>query len=105
MSFKARLELAEEALKRGEGEEAVRFAIIGATAQQVKDAGGLGIKEARAAGMVFAVLSESQADQLRSQGCIVNRVEKVRADVMPPAPVIGVPTYSPEQLVWAAGLD
>jgi len=83
----------------------MRYAVIGASVEQVRDAGGSDLRESRATGMVFATLSESQADQLRSQGYVVNSVAKVKADVMPPAPVIGVPTYSPEELVWAVGFE
>ena len=82
----------------------MRYAIMGATAQQVKNAGGSEVKETRT-GIIFATLSQSQTARLRSQGCIVNPVGQVKATVMPPAPVAAAPTYSPEQLVWAAGLE
>ena len=83
----------------------MRYAVIGASAEQVRDFGGSDLKESRATGMVFANLSEVQAAQLRAQGYVVNPVARVKADVMPPAPVIGVPTYSPEELVWAIGFE
>ncbi len=83
----------------------MRYAVMGATAQQVKNTGGTDIKETRSTGIIFATLSESQVAQLRSQGCVVNPVGQIKATVMPPAPVAAAPTYSPEQLVWASGLE
>lgn len=88
----------------------MRYAVMGATVQQVKNVGGLDIKEARATGIIFATLTKEQADRLRSMGCHVDQVGKVGALVMPPIvappiPVAAAPTYSPEQLVWATGLE
>ena len=84
--------------------------MTGATIQQVRSAGGTGIKEARRTGIIFANLSKTQADRLRAMGCQVFEVGKVAATVMPPtiappAPVEAAPTYSLEQLVEAAGYD
>jgi len=82
----------------------VRYAVMGATAQQVKNTGGTDMKETRT-GIVFATLTERQAAQLKSQGCVINPVGQIKATVMPPAPVTAAPTYSPEQLVWAVGFE
>ncbi|GAI61351.1 unnamed protein product, partial [marine sediment metagenome] len=88
----------------------MRYAIMGATIQQVKGVGGTNIKEARSTGIIFATLTEEQADRLRAMGCQVTEVGKVQATVMPPivappVPVAAAPVYSPEQLVWAAGIE
>jgi serine protease AprX len=88
----------------------VRYAIIAATVEQVKSVGATDIKEARSAGIIFATLTEEQAARLRSQGCTVSKVGEVRTAVMPPivappVPVAAAPTYTPEQLVWAAGME
>jgi len=89
----------------------MRYAITKATVEQVKSVGGADIKEARSTGIVFATLTREQADRLRSMGCQVTEVGQVRATVMsppivaPPTPVAAVPTYTPEQMVWATGLD
>jgi len=83
----------------------VRYAIMGATVEQIKSVGGVDIKEARSAGIIFATLTAEQAQKLRAMGFTVSEVGSVKAAVMPPAPVAGAPTYSPEQLVWAAGFE
>jgi serine protease AprX len=83
----------------------VRYAVIGATVEQIKSVGGTDIKETRSTGIIFATFTEEQVARLRSTGCTVSKVGSIKAAVMPPAPVAGVPTYSPEQLVWAAGFE
>lgn len=83
----------------------MRYAIIGTTVEQVKGAGGTDIKEARSTGIVFATLTEEQAAKLRSQGCTVDKVGDIKTAVMPPTPVAGIPTYTPEQLVQIVGLE
>ncbi len=81
-----------------------RYSIIGATAEQVRGAGGTDIKETRM-GIIFATLTLQQAEALRRMGFTVSEVSQVKTAVMPPTPVAGAPTYSPEQLVWVAGLE
>lgn len=83
----------------------MRYAITGATVEQVKSVGAIDIRETRSTGIIFATLTSEQADRLRALGCVVSEVGKVQATVMPPAPVAGAPTYSPGQLLWAAGLE
>jgi serine protease AprX len=83
----------------------VRYAVTGATVDQVKSVGAVDIKEARSTGIIFATLTEEQASRLRSQGCTVTKVGEVKTAVMPPTPVAGVPTYTPEQLFQIAGLE
>ena len=88
----------------------MRYAIMGATVEQVKSVGATDIKEARSTGIIFATLTDEQVARLRSQGCTVSKVGEVRTAVMPPivappVPVAAVPTYTPEQLVWAAGME
>jgi len=81
-----------------------------ATIEQVKSVGATDIKEARSTGIIFATLTEEQAARLRSMGCTVSRIGGVRAAVMPPIvspppPAAAVPTYTPEELVWAVGME
>jgi serine protease AprX len=89
----------------------MRYAITGATIDQVKSVGATDIKEARSTGIIFATLTEEQAARLRSQGCTVDKVGEVRTavtpptPVMPPPPLAAVPTYTPEQLVRITGLE
>jgi len=88
----------------------MRYAILGATVEQVKSVGATDIKEARSAGIIFATLTEEQATRLRSQGFTVTEVGEIRTAVMPPviappAPVAAVPTYTASQLIRAAGFE
>jgi len=87
----------------------MRYSIMGATVEQIKKAGGTDIKEARTTGIIFATLPESQVARLKAMGCQVAPVSKVglaiSPPVAPPAPVAGVPTYTPAQLVQLTGLE
>ncbi len=83
----------------------MRYAITGATIDQVRNVGAVDIKEARSTGIIFATLTEEQVGRLKSQGCTVTKIGEVKTAVMPPAPVAGMPTYTPEQLVQIAGLE
>ncbi len=88
----------------------MRYSIMDATSQQVRTLGGLNVKEAGRIGIIFATLNQEQVSKLRAQGCTVSKVGKVGTPVMPPivappVPVAAVPTYSPEQLVGAAGME
>lgn len=82
----------------------MRYSIVGATVEQVKSAGGQDIKQTRT-GIIFAGLNDSQAEKLREAGCILRPLGEVRPAVMPPIPVTAAPTYSPEQLMWSAGVE
>lgn len=88
----------------------MRYAILGATIEQVRSVGATDIKETRRTGIIFATLNKEQAERLRSMGCQVTEVGQVQATVMPPivappVPVAAAPTYTPEQLFWAAKLE
>lgn len=85
----------------------MRYAIIGATIQQVIGIGGTNVKEARRTGIIFATLDKAQVGQLEAAGCQVTKVGKIGATIMPPPPppAAAAPIYSPEQLVVAAGLE
>jgi len=88
----------------------MRYAIIGATAEQVKRVGGTDIKEARSTGIIFAALTEAQAAQLKAMGCQVTPVGGVKAMIMPPivappTPIAGIPTYRAEDLVLTIGVE
>ena len=87
----------------------MRYSIQKATVERVKAVGGSDIKETRI-GIIFATLTETQVAQLKARGCQVTEVGQVTATVMPPivtppVPVAAAPVYSPEQLVWAAGIE
>jgi len=81
-----------------------RYSIVGATAEEVIEAGGENIKQAFATGIVFAELTESQVSQLRGVGCDVEKVEVVCPTVGTPTRVESVPTYSPEQIAEILGI-
>jgi len=83
----------------------MRYAIVGATIEDVRDAGGTGIKETRSIGVIFANLTEDQARKLKDQGFIVSVVGEVKATVMPPTPIAATPTYTPSNLIAIAGYE
>lgn len=78
---------------------------MGATAQQVKAFGVASIKEAPNVGVLYATLTQDQVSKLRAAGFEVEKVGTVRASVSPPTPIAAVPTYTPEVLTQAAGLE
>jgi serine protease AprX len=87
----------------------MRYSISGATAEQVKSAGGTDIRQTRHGGVIFATLNEAPAERLKSLGCRVKAISRVGAAVIggiaPPEPIAAAPTYSPYELVWAAGFE
>ena len=86
----------------------MRYSVVRATVEQVKAIGGKDIRQSRT-GLIFATLTEEQAEQLRQLGCVVIPVSQIRPAILPPisppTPVAGVPLYTPEQLVVGAGFD
>lgn len=82
----------------------MRYSVTGVTAKQLQDAGGLDIKET-STGIIFATLDPEQAKRLEQQGGKTRPLGDIKAAVMPPVPVMAAPAFSPEYLVWAAGLD
>jgi len=77
---------------------------------EVQRCGGRNLRVASASKQIFCDLSDEGVAKLRAIQCSVNKVGGVKAVVMPPVitpptPVAAIPTYSPEELVWAAGLD
>ena len=94
----------------------MRYAVIseGLTISQlqneVKRCGGKNLRVAAATKQVFCDLEPIAIDKLKAAGCIVSKVGGVKAAIMPPViappvPVAAIPTYSPEELVWATGLE
>lgn len=83
----------------------MRYAIIGSSVQQVRSVGGTEVKEAHRVGVIFATLTPEQAARLESSGCQIEQVTKVKSPVAPPAPIVAEPTYTPEQLAQAAGME
>ncbi len=60
----------------------MRYAIVGASVEQIRNAGGIDIKETRAAGITFATLDEAGAARLKALGAQVTPVGEVRAAVI-----------------------
>ncbi len=87
----------------------MRYSIVGATVEQVKSAGGVDIRETRRGGVIFATLTELQADQLKALGGQVKPISRVGAavirEIAPPEPILAAPTYSAHELIWAAGFE
>lgn len=82
----------------------MRYSVIGATVEQVRQVGGINIRETRF-GITFATLTEAQAERLRAAGAKVNLLRRVSAAVRPPPPVAAAPTYTPAQLIVIAGYE
>lgn len=83
-----------------------RYSIINCSIEQVESVGGRNIQVARFSNIIFAELTEEQAEQLRQAGAIVELVPKIKADtIAPPEPVVSVPKYTPSELLEIAGLE
>jgi len=77
---------------------------------EVKRCGGKNLKVANASKQVFCDLDQSAVGKLKARGCVVSLIGGTRATVMPPIvtppiPAAAIPTYSPEDLIWATGLE
>lgn len=87
----------------------MRYAIIGATIDDVRAVGGTDIKEACSTGIIFASLSEEQVALLISMGYHVIEVKGVEVPLIAPptpiTPIVAGPVYTPQSLISLAGLD
>ena len=83
----------------------MRYSISGLTADEVRQAGGSSIKDTKTLHVVFAEMSEEQAEQLRRQGASISKVNKVTLNTSPPLPVEAEPIYTPQRLAEAAGFE
>ena len=81
----------------------MRYSIIGATVDQVKNAGGRDVKESACTGIIFAELNEAGAARLRSLGARVKKVGEVKPDITPPTPIPVEEGYSPLDLMAGIG--
>lgn len=77
---------------------------------EVRKCGGRNLKVAPASKQIFCDLDDSGVNKLRAIQCSVNKVGGVKAIIFPPVvtpptPIAAIPTYSAEELVWAAGLE
>lgn len=82
-----------------------RYSIIGASVEQIKNAGGTDIIEAPRVGVIFATLDEKGVAYLKSIGARVSSVKEVKtSQIAPPYPVSPAVTgYTPKQLMEAIG--
>lgn len=84
----------------------MRYSILNATLQQVQAVGAKDIVETKSAGIIFALLTDAQAQMLKEQGCVVSPISKVSTDVIaPPIPIAAVPTYTASELIEIAGVE
>ena len=77
---------------------------------EVKKCGARNLRVATASKQVFCNLDLLRVVELRARGYSVISIGGVKADIIPPIvappiPVEAAPTYTPEQLIWAAGLE
>ncbi|GAI68807.1 unnamed protein product [marine sediment metagenome] len=82
----------------------MRYSIQKTTIKQVQAVGGKAIKEAPRTGIIFAELSDAGASKLKALGCLVNSIGKTKAVITTPAPLVGEAIYTPQALIYAAGI-
>lgn len=85
-----------------------RYSILECSAEAVEHMGGRNIHVARHSNIVFADLTETEADDLRNSGCIVELVEKVKTDVIAPPeppPITLQPLVTPVSVLEITGFD
>jgi subtilisin family serine protease len=83
----------------------MRYTITNATIQQVQAIGATNIKEAPSIQIIFAELTEAQANQLRSQGCIVTEVNTTKTLISPPPILVAQPLYTPGNIITISKFD
>lgn len=85
-----------------------RYSILNCTREAVERMGGENIQVAKYSGIVFADLTEMEANDLRNSGCIVEPVERVTTGVIaPPAPppVSLQPMVTPVSVLEITGFE
>ena len=86
----------------------MRYSIIGATIDDIRAVGGSDIR-GTSIGIIFATLTEEQADKLISMGFHVSEVKGVSIPlVSPPTPITPItagPVYTPQDLLSYANLE
>lgn len=82
-----------------------RYSITCATPEQVNAVGAQNVKVLKRTGVIFAEMENHQVEVLKSQGCTVERIQKVGANVTMPQPRVGAELYTPQQLSQMAGFD
>lgn len=95
----------------------IRYSVIGATPDQVDSVGARNMQIARFSGIIFAELSEDQANQLKKLGLVVAPTTRVNTSagasplvmappvVAPPVPIAATPTYTASELSIIAGYN
>lgn len=84
----------------------MRYSIVGASPDEVAEAGGANIKQKVVTKIIFADMTEHQASKLRRMGYSVESVSKVKsATVAPPVQAESLPTYTPDQFLDWVGID
>ncbi|MFC1910556.1 S8 family serine peptidase [Chloroflexota bacterium] len=88
----------------------MRYTIVGATPEQVQNAGASDIKVTRSTGIIFAVLTADQVQKLKDSGCSIKQIGEVKPAVMPPPvappiPIAAAPVFTPEELLQVVGLE
>jgi serine protease AprX len=83
----------------------MRYSITGVSIEQVEQAGVAAAKHLKHTGVMFAELTAEQVSKLKALGCTVEPIQTVDTNVSIPKPVPGSQTYTPQQLVQAAGFN
>lgn len=90
-----------------------RYSIVGSTPDEIANQGGQNISAMNNSNVVFASLTDQQAQALKKLGYRVEKVSRVstadnvyKPKVAPPQPVQGpVPIFTPEDLIIATGFE
>lgn len=88
----------------------MRYAVYGATIEQIAAAGGSNIKAASSIKMIFATLSPVAALTLQNQGFTITPVSRTSTDILPPTitpptPLISPGTYTTANLLELSGFE
>lgn len=89
-------------------EEKSRWSVINCTQEAVEAMGGRNIQVARHTGIVFADLTDEEANNLRNSGCSVELIDKVTAGTIAPPepqPISVQPMVTPLDVLEITGFD
>lgn len=83
----------------------MRFSVVDSSAEEVKSIGGQNIREIKNSPIVYADLTEAQANMLREKGYTVAALQNITPPVTTPVPVSGAPVYTPAALLKMLGIE
>jgi len=87
-----------------------RYSIKGVSLAEVSHVGAQNVREAKRTGIIFADLTDEQANKLRTLGATVVKVSDVKTAVVPPVPIVPPPleagaVLTPSEVIRLTGLE